>query len=71
MSELENVQLQILLDEIKILRQEIQSYNNELSNHISFIQGIYNTVKYPFHKLMSMVNTVNNGLLVNKFPEIE
>jgi len=69
--------IQELEYKLSIIEQKIDQITgscSKMDNHINFIDGVYNTVKIPFHKVMKyvdgyrLVNTQdnnNNNLALN------
>jgi archaellum component FlaC len=46
---------------------EIEEHTNRMSEHINFVDKTYDTVKIPFHYLMTKINTISNSsFLMNK-----
>jgi archaellum component FlaC len=48
------------LKEIKKKLQEIDEKCVKMSNHINFIESVYEKVKKPFNYLMNKVNVIEN-----------
>lgn len=53
-----NIESQILsqLNEIKSEIDSLKTTINRMDNHITFVEGVYEVVKSPFHLLMNIVN---------------
>lgn len=45
-----------LLKEIRELKLEIKESNTRFNNHIDFVESIFNAIRIPFFRLMSMVS---------------
>ena len=45
-----------LLSEIRELKLEIKESNTRFNNHIDFVESIFNAIRVPFFRLMSLVS---------------
>lgn len=43
---------------------QIETSTSRMDSHVTFITGIYDTVKTPFHKLMSLIDKTMSGISV-------
>jgi len=44
------------LDQIDRRLAKVEDSVEKMNNHVDFVDGIYESVKYPFHSLMGMVS---------------
>lgn len=57
-------------NELKIIKENIKQYNSDISTHVDFVQEVYDKIKYPFYKIMSLGNRIGNNS-ASAYPEIE
>lgn len=44
------------LDQIDQRLSKVEESVEKMDNHVDFVDGIYESVKYPFHSLMGMIS---------------
>ena len=57
------------LDQIDRRLTHVEESVKKMDDHVDFVDGIYESVKYPFHSLMEIVSFSNPKPIENKPPQ--
>lgn len=52
--------ISIRLDKIENDISYLKKGSDNMNNHISFIENVYDTIKYPFYLIINRIHKINN-----------